>query len=125
MGEDAGAYLSGPGGFNDHAARGRGRRLMGGVARRLQAMIPRNVDPLHNREHHTPMQRTTIMAEPETLERLRALARERGVSFAEVAREALQAKAAEYRPRPSCFGIGSSGRRDVSERAGVGRTPPR
>jgi len=71
------------------------------------------------------MRRTSIMAEPETLERLRALARERGVSFAEIAREALEAKAEEYRPRPGCVGIGSSGRGDVSEVAGVGRTPPR
>ena len=71
------------------------------------------------------MERTTIMADPEVLERLRQLARQRGVSFAQVAREALQAKASEYRPRPTCLGIGSSGEQDVSSRAGVGRTEPR
>ena len=34
-------------------------------------------------------------------------------------------KAKEYRPTPTCLGIGSSGRDDVSSRAGVGRTEPR
>ena len=50
------------------------------------------------------MERTTIMADPETLRRLRALARERGVSFAEIVREALEAKADEHHPRPTIFG---------------------
>jgi hypothetical protein len=55
------------------------------------------------------MKRTTIMAEERTLERLQALARDRGVSFAEVAREALEAKAAEYRPKPTIIGMFDSG----------------
>jgi len=80
---------------------------------------------VNNYTHNYDMQRTSIMADVDTLERLRALARERGVSFAEIAREALEAKAKEYRPRPTCLGVGSSGRRDVSDVAGVGRTPPR
>jgi hypothetical protein len=71
------------------------------------------------------MLRTTVMAEEEVVERLRMLARDRGVSFAEIAREALEEKAREYRPRPTCLGLGSSGRSDNSEHAGVGRTPPR
>ncbi len=71
------------------------------------------------------MKRTTIMAQEDTLERLRALARERGVSFAEVAREALDEKAGAFRPRPKSLGVGDSGRRDVSRVAGVGRTPSR
>jgi hypothetical protein len=68
------------------------------------------------------MTRTTIMADPDVLETLRALARQRGVSLAEVAREALEEKAAEFRPAPTCLGVGSSGQRGVSQRAGVGRT---
>ena len=71
------------------------------------------------------MTRTTIMAEATVLTRLRLLAREQGKSFAEIAREALRAKAAEYRPKPSCLGVGDSGRSDLSRAAGVGRTPPR
>lgn len=69
--------------------------------------------------------RTTIMADEGTVRRLRALAEDRGVSFAEVVREAMEDKAREYRPRPKSLGAGSSGRRDVSGKAGVGRTPPR
>lgn len=71
------------------------------------------------------MVRTTVMAEKEVVERLRLLARDRGVSFAEIAREALVEKGREYRARPTCLGLGSSGRRDNSEHAGVGRAPPR
>lgn len=65
------------------------------------------------------------MAEQEILDKLRALAKERGVSLAEITREALEAKVAEYRPAPTCFGVGDSGRSDVSSKAGVGRTPSR
>lgn len=75
--------------------------------------------------YNAVMKRTTIVADEETLARLRALARDRGVSFAEVAREALEEKAGEYRPRPKSLGVGDSGRRDVSRSASVGRTPTR
>ncbi len=71
------------------------------------------------------MVRTTIMADADVLDRLRALAQSRDVSLAEITREALEAKAAEYRPRATCFGIASSGRTDVSAVTGVGRAPPR
>ncbi len=71
------------------------------------------------------MIRTTIMADPEVLDRLRALARARGVSLAEVTREALESKAEEYQPAPSCLGIGASGEGGVSARASAGRVPPR
>ena len=71
------------------------------------------------------MVRTTIMADPVILGKLRMLAQERGVSMAELAREALAEKAQELRPRPRCLGAGASGRRDVSARAGVGRSEPR
>ena len=49
------------------------------------------------------------MAQPETVERLRRLARDRGVSFAEVVREALDEKALSYRPKPQSIGSGQSG----------------
>ena len=71
------------------------------------------------------MMRTTIMADEEIVERLKALARDRGVSFAEIAREALAEKAREYRPKATSLGLGSSRQHDVSGQAGVGRTPPR
>lgn len=69
--------------------------------------------------------RTTIMAEPEVLDRLRALARDRGTSLAEVVREALEEKAREYRPKPTSLGIASSGRSDVARTAATERVPPR
>jgi hypothetical protein len=63
------------------------------------------------------MERTTVMADPEVLDRLRELARERGVSFAEVVREAMSEKALEYRPKPKSIGLFSSGRSDGSKAA--------
>ena len=71
------------------------------------------------------MERTTIVAEPEVLERLRRLARDRGVSFAEVVREALEQKSLEYRPKPTFLGVMSSGRSDVASTAANERVPPR
>jgi hypothetical protein len=44
----------------------------------------------------TPIRRIDLMVDQDTLERLEAIARERGVSFTEVAHEALEAKAAEH-----------------------------
>ena len=74
--------------------------------------------------YNDAMERTTIMADEEVVERLRALARDRGVSFAEVVREALEVKAAEYRPKPRSMGLFSSGRSDGSSVADEGRIPP-
>lgn len=54
------------------------------------------------------MKRTTIMADPEVVERLKRLAADRGVPFSEVVREALVEKAAEFRPKPRSLGIGQS-----------------
>jgi len=71
------------------------------------------------------MKRTSIMAEPATLESLRRLAAERGVSFAEVVREALEQKASEFRPAPRSVGVGDSGDPDTAGRAGEERIPPR
>ncbi len=68
--------------------------------------------------YNDAMRRTTIMADEETLERLRGLARDRGVSFAEVAREALEAKAKEYRPKPTFIGMfawGGDAAKDASD----------
>ena len=63
------------------------------------------------------MKRTTIMADEETLGKLRDLARDKGVSFAEVARQALAEKAEELRPRLTSLGTFDSGRSDTSELA--------
>jgi hypothetical protein len=70
------------------------------------------------------MERTTVMARPETLDRLRALARDRGTSFAEVVREALDEKAKEYRPTPTSLGIVSSGGSDVARNEATEPVPP-
>ena len=59
--------------------------------------------------YNDAMRRTTIMADEDTLERLRGLALDRGVSFAEIAREALVAKATEYRPKPTIIGMFAGG----------------
>ena len=75
--------------------------------------------------HNAVMERTTVMAEPETLERLRSLARDRGTSLAQVVREALDEKAREYRPKPTFVGIASSGGSDVARNEATERVRPR
>lgn len=72
------------------------------------------------RDRKAAVKRTTIFADEETLAALRAIARERGISLAEAARQALAAFVAKHRPRRkplSIIGIGRSGRKDVAERA--------
>ena len=64
------------------------------------------------------MQRTTIIADEEVLERLRRLAADRRVSLATIIREALDEKAKTYRPKPRILGMGDSGRSDISRRIG-------
>jgi len=71
------------------------------------------------------MQRTTVMADESTVERLKGLARERGVSFAEVVREALQDKASSYRPKPLSLGSGQSSVSRTAATRGSRRQPPR
>jgi hypothetical protein len=71
------------------------------------------------------MKRTTIMADEETVERLKGLAADRGVPFSEVVREALEQKAAEYRPRPRSLGSGQSRPSATGARKASGRIPPR
>jgi len=45
------------------------------------------------------------MADQVVMDRLKALARERGVSLATVVREALEEKARHYRPKPTWIGM--------------------
>ncbi|HEV3033975.1 MAG TPA: hypothetical protein VGX72_04215 [Solirubrobacteraceae bacterium] len=68
------------------------------------------------------MQRLMIQAEPELVERARRRARERGVSVAQVVREALEheLRTTDDEPTPpplNCIGAFSSGRGDLSRRA--------
>lgn len=65
------------------------------------------------------------MAGEETVERLKHLARQRGVSFAEVVREALEEKAMTYRPKPESLGSGQSSSSRTAAGAGSRRQPPR
>jgi hypothetical protein len=71
------------------------------------------------------MKRTTIMADEVTLERLRSAAADRGVSIAEIIREAIDEKLAGYQPRPRSGGAGTSGHSDTARRAGDERPEPR
>ncbi|MHB8512768.1 MAG: ribbon-helix-helix protein, CopG family [Actinomycetota bacterium] len=71
------------------------------------------------------MIRTTIMADEGTIKKLRMLAKERGVSFAEIVREALRHKAEELRPKLTFLGSVSGTRSDTLEKFGSGRVPPR
>jgi len=66
------------------------------------------------------MKRTTVFADENTLLSLQAIARETGVSVAELIRRALEAFVDQYRsskPPLSFVGIGRSGRPDVAERS--------
>jgi hypothetical protein len=68
------------------------------------------------------MRRLMIQAEPELVERAKRRARERGVSVAQVVREALEHElgAAEEEPTPPplrCVGAFRSGRSDLSRLA--------
>jgi hypothetical protein len=74
--------------------------------------------------YNADVKRTTIVAPEGTLSRLRALAGERGVSFSQIVREALDEKAREFRPRPTFFGIASSGRSDIASTEAVEPVPP-
>lgn len=67
------------------------------------------------------MQRLMIQAEPELIERAKRRARERGVSVAQVVREAMEEKLGEpdgeEQPPLSIIGVGRSGRSDLSRLA--------
>lgn len=66
------------------------------------------------------MKRTTIFADESLLEALEDLARKQRTSLSAVIRSALEefvARRQAAKPLPSFLGIGSSGRKDVSEKA--------
>jgi hypothetical protein len=63
------------------------------------------------------------MADQQTMDHLKALARDRGVSLATIVREALEDKAKEYRPKPH-LGTFSSGRTDTARTLASEPTPP-
>ena len=71
------------------------------------------------------MQRTTIMAPEQVLERIRKIAAERRSSMASVIREALEEKARTYRQKPRSLGIGASGFTDTARRSADERPEPR
>ena len=75
--------------------------------------------------YNDAMERTTIVAEHETLTRLKSLARSRRMSFASVVREALEEKAAAYNPEPMSLGSGQSAPSRTAATDGSGRQPPR
>ncbi|MHB8241940.1 MAG: hypothetical protein ACYDHN_08115 [Solirubrobacteraceae bacterium] len=69
------------------------------------------------------MQRLMIQAEPELIERAKRRARERGVSVAQIVREAMEHELGggedERIPPPlTCVGVVSSGRSDLSRLIG-------
>jgi hypothetical protein len=71
------------------------------------------------------MQRTTIVAPQELLERLRRVAEDRGVSLATIIREALEEKAEDAFPKPRSLGIGASGYTDTAQLSADERPVPR
>ncbi len=67
------------------------------------------------------------MADDVLLDRLRAIAREEGVSLAEVIREGMELRAQRSRPTVTFIGIGRSGRKGhrMSERVAEAQFEPR
>ena len=64
------------------------------------------------------------MADPVVMERLKALAKERGVSLASVVREVLEDKAKEYRLMQTWIGMFDSGEpSDIASTLAVERVP--
>lgn len=71
------------------------------------------------------MQRTTIVAPEQLLNRLRRQASDRGVSLATVIREAMEAQAERGQPIPRTLGMFVSGQSDISQRSAEERPEPR
>ena len=63
------------------------------------------------------------MADPITMNRLKGLAAERGVSLATVVREALEEKAQGYRPKPLSLGMFDSGLPGIADTLASERVP--
>lgn len=80
---------------------------------------------LHHICYHDDMERTTISLPEQLLKRLRLLSAERGVSMAEVIREAIEETVSRHRPQPRSLGIGASGHTDTARRTGEERPEPR
>jgi hypothetical protein len=66
------------------------------------------------------MRRTTIVAEGELLDRLRAIARQEGISLAEVIRQGMELRANQDTRNPRFVGAGASTEQpfDTARRAG-------
>jgi hypothetical protein len=63
------------------------------------------------------MKRVTVSMPQELFEKLRLMARDRGISVSTLAREAIEVKAGFYnpnRPKPTIAGIGDSGLKDTA-----------
>lgn len=71
------------------------------------------------------MKRAAIDIPSELMEKLANLAAERGVDVDSLAREALEEKVGEHRPRPRSLGMGASGFTDTARRAGEERPVPK
>ena len=69
--------------------------------------------------------RATITLEVETQVRLRRIAAERGVSMAELIREAIDTTIDQHAPRPRSLGAGASGIADTARRTADERPEPR
>lgn len=88
----------------------------------MQAVVPTSVGKKATDSMYTVMmQRLMIQAEPELVERAKRRARERGVSVAQIVREAMEHElgepAGDEQPPLSIIGIGCSGRSDLSRLA--------
>ncbi len=73
------------------------------------------------------MKRTTIMADEDLLERLRAVARRERLSLAEVIRQGLEWRARQRPPQPRFIGAGASSEapHDTAQRSDGFRYEPR
>lgn len=79
---------------------------------------------LCHRRHNGDMIRTTVMADAITMNKLKGLAEERGVSLATVVREALEEKARAFRPKPLSLGMFDSGEEsDIASTLATERVP--
>jgi len=63
------------------------------------------------------------MADQITMNKLKGLAQERGVSLATVVREALEEKAKTYRPKPLSLGMFDSGLPGIADTLATERVP--